>query len=142
MELAKREGDVAGASKYDANKIPVEQGFHNYFPRAALAVAMNSEYGFRKYQEWGRWRKVPDGVKRYGDAKARHSSMEKIEGLYDDGDSGIAHATQEAWNALAKLELLLTEGTVEVRRGNDVEFVNGVPKPVLGTAKKIMDVKL
>lgn len=135
-----RAGDKGGASKYDANKIPLYQGFKRYFPRAALAVALVSEYGFRKYGTWGGWHDVPDGVNRYTDAKSRHDTMQDIEGPYDDLDSGLAHAAQEAWNALAKLELALEQGQIELRRGNEIEFVNGKPQPILGTAKKVLDV--
>lgn len=127
-----RPGDVGGATKLDAGKAPVFNGFINYFPRAMIAVAWVSEYGFRKYGEWGGWRKVLDGISRYFDGNSRHHVMQGIE-PYDDSDSGLAHAAQDAWNAMAKLELMLTEGKIEARRGNDV--VDG--KPVLDTARKM-----
>lgn len=126
-----RPGDVGGAMKLDAGKAPLFNGFINYFPRAMIAVAWVSDYGNRKYGEWGGWRKVADGIFRYFDGNSRHHVMQAIE-LYDDGDSGLAHAAQDAWNAMAKLELMLSEGKIEARRGN--EIVNG--KPVLGTARK------
>lgn len=124
-------GDVGGATKLDAGKAPVWQGFIDYFPNAMIAVAWTSEYGWRKYGEWGGWRKLPNAIRRYFDGNARHNILNSIE-TYDDGDSGLAHAVQDAWNAMAKLELLILEGKVEIRRGNDI--VNG--KPVLGTARK------
>lgn len=127
-----RPGDVGGAMKLDAGKAPLYNGFINYFPHAMIAVAWVSEYGFRKYGEWGGWRKVFDGIFRYFDGNARHNVLSAIE-TYDDGDSGLAHAAQDAWNAMAKLELMLTAGKVDIRRGNDV--VDG--KPVLGTARKM-----
>lgn len=126
-----RPGDVGGAMKLDAGKAPLFNGFINYFPRAMIAVAWVSEYGFRKYGEWGGWRKVANGIFRYFDGNARHNVLSAVE-TYDDSDSGLAHAAQDAWNAMAKLELMLTAGTVDIRRGNDI--VDG--KPVLGTARK------
>lgn len=128
-----RAGDVGGAKKLDANKVPIYEGCIQYFPRALMAVAMVSEYGFRKYGAWGGWRGVLDGVVRYTSAKYRHGLMQEIEGPYDVGDSGLSHAAQEAWNALAKLERLLEANAIENRRGN--EIVDG--KPVLNTARAV-----
>lgn len=123
-------GDVGAATKFDAGKAPVWQGFIDYFPNAMLAVAWTSEYGFRKYGEWGGWRKLPNAIRRYFDGNARHNVLNSLE-VYDDGDSGLAHAAQDAWNAMAKLELLIREGNVQIRRGNEIK--DG--KPVLGTAR-------
>lgn len=102
-------------AKLDHGKSPVMRGFLQYFPRAVLAVAGLSLYGANKYS-WAGWRSVPDGVGRYGDAIGRHSVKEAIEGLYDlevKNDprypADILHATAVAWNALARLELLLEE---------------------------------
>jgi hypothetical protein len=125
-----------GAKKFDADKIPVYEGFDRYFPRAKLCLAMVSEYGFRKYGSWGGWKKLLDGIVRYTSAKSRHSIYQEIEGAYDAGDSGLPHAAHEAWNAMAKLEMLLEQGEIDIMRGNDI--VDG--KPVLGTARKIFDV--
>lgn len=119
-------------AKLDYGKHPVFSLCFNYFPRALMAVASVSEYGVRKYHIGG-WAKVENGAVRYGDAKARHGLKEAIEGPYDDKDSGLSHAAQEAWNALARLEFLLKDGTIEDRRGNDLK--DG--KPILGTARKV-----
>jgi len=121
------------AVKFDDGKAPVYQGFINRFPRAIMGVALVSEYGFRKYGSYDGWERVPDGLNRYTDAKGRHMLLQSIEGPYDDGDSGLAHAAQEAWNAMARYEMLLRDGKVKLRRGNLIE--NG--KPVLGTAKDV-----
>lgn len=126
-------GDVGGGSKKDVGKAPIWQGLMNYFPRALWAVSLVSEYGQRKYGEWGGWAKVPNGLERYRDAHGRHILKQAIEGKYDDSDSGLAHLAQDAWNALAKLERAIRDGEVEVRIGN--EIVDG--QPVLGTAKKV-----
>lgn len=127
-----RPGDVGGATKLDAGKSPLWEGFINYFPDAMIGVGFVSEYGHRKYGEWGGWHNVPEGISRYGDAKARHLVLQAKE-AYDDGDSGLAHALQEAWNAMARAQLLIEQGKIEIRRGNDIK--DG--KPVLGTARAV-----
>src|SRR3990167_150811 len=125
LELV-RPGDMAGGgSKKDFGKCPVVQGCLQYFPMALMAVAWVSEYGFRKYGSWGGWKKVPNGSVRYLNAKGRHFLKEFIEGPYDDGDSALAHAAQDAWNALARLEKLLEEGQLEMRMGNEIK--DGLP---------------
>lgn len=129
-----RPGDTERAgSKLDYGKAPVWQGFLNYFPRAIMAVAMVSEYGKRKYGEWGGFRRVPDALLRYADGQARHELLQSIEGPYDDSDSGLAHLAQDAWNAMARLDMALEQGVIESRRGNDI--ADG--KPVLGTARRV-----
>lgn len=97
---------TAGA-KADAGKAPILKGLLQYFPRALSEVARTSEVGAKKYS-WKGWESVPDGVSRYGDALCRHLVSEAIEGEFD-GDTGLLHSTQVAWNALARLELILRE---------------------------------
>lgn len=103
---------VPGA-KLDAGKSPVFQGAISYFPRALMAVANVSAYGANKYS-WRGWEKVANGYERYSDALGRHLMKEGIEGKYDleirndpKFPGEILHASQVAWNALARLELLL-----------------------------------
>lgn len=93
----------AGA-KLDAGKSPVWRGLLDYFPRACLAVANVSQAGAKKYA-WKGWESVPDGEARYKDALVRHIVNEAIEGDFDPED--FLHAAQQAWNALAYLELKL-----------------------------------
>jgi hypothetical protein len=97
-------------AKLDAGKSPVMQGAFQYFPRAVEAVADLSGFGAEKYA-WKGWEKVNDGINRYGDAMGRHILKESIEGPWDNGPggSGALHATAIAWNALARLELILRE---------------------------------
>lgn len=97
-------------AKLDVGKPPVMRGVLQYFPRALERVANLSAIGAEKYA-WKGWESVPDGINRYGDGMARHLLKEEIEGLYDDGEggSGELHATAAAWNALARLELILRE---------------------------------
>ena len=102
----------APGAKLDFGKAPIFQGLIDYFPRAITAVADVSRRGAEKYS-WKGWETVPDGFKRYSDALARHLTKESTEGRYDTGPNGLGpevlHASQVAWNALARLELLLME---------------------------------
>jgi len=77
-----------------------------YFPRALCEVAKVSGVGAIKYS-WKGWESVPDGVGRYGDAIGRHLLAQGYEEY--DKDTGLLHAAQVAWNALARLELILRE---------------------------------
>lgn len=94
-----------GAIKYDGGKSPVFRGALSYFPRAISRVAEVSAFGASKYA-WKGWESVPDGFNRYSDALVRHLIYEG-EGEVLDSDSGLLHAAHGAWNALARLELLL-----------------------------------
>lgn len=96
--------DQPGA-KLDAGKSPVRRGLLEYFPRACMAVADISAAGAKKYT-WNGWESVIGGEVRYGDAIARHICKAAIEGPIDP-DFGMLHAAHEAWNALARLELIL-----------------------------------
>jgi hypothetical protein len=97
-------------AKVDGGKAPLLRGAFQYFPRALKAVARLSAFGAEKYR-WGSWSAVSEGPERYGDAMGRHIVAEMIEGPYDNGNggSGELHATAVAWNALARLELILQE---------------------------------
>ncbi len=96
---------VPGA-KLDAGKTRlwlVLSGFAN----ALEEVGRVGTFGAKKYSDDG-WRFVPDGAARYSDALLRHLLAEaRGEGV--DEDSGLLHAAHAAWNALARLELLLAE---------------------------------
>jgi len=103
-----KDAKVPGA-KFDEGKPSVVRGCLHYFPLALLAVAELSSIGAKKYS-WRGWEKVPDGVSRYADALGRHEL--RINGDYTnrDPDSGVLEATAVAWNALARLELVLRGG--------------------------------
>ncbi|MBI4396861.1 MAG: hypothetical protein HY548_07185 [Elusimicrobia bacterium] len=94
-------------AKLDAGKAPVVRGVLCYFPRALKAVAGVSLFGATKYT-WNGWESVPDGVQRYTDALGRHLINEAIDGPVTP-DSQLLHAAHVAWNALARLELMLRE---------------------------------
>lgn len=93
--------------KFDTEKSPVTRGVLQYFPRALEEVAKVSAAGAKKYA-WNGWETVPDGITRYSDALGRHLLAE-AQSAYDDGPDGTGclHAAQVAWNALARLELIL-----------------------------------
>lgn len=98
----------APGAKLDAGKVDVLRGAIQYFPLSLHAVARVSELGAKKYS-WKGWASVPNGIRRYGAALARHLVHEEMS--VDDGPGGLGaevlHATQVAWNALARLELIL-----------------------------------
>ncbi len=94
-------------AKEDGSKVPVRSLLLEYFPRALTEVAKVSDFGARKYTPHG-WRSVPNGIERYADAGMRHAIAE-ITGGHLDRETGLHHAAHEAWNALARLELMLTE---------------------------------
>ena len=105
---------IPGAEKHDGGKSPIYRGAINYFPRALELVALVSAFGAKKYA-WGGWRHVDDGVLRYTDGLARHLNEEGKGTSYDE-ESSYLHAAHVAWNALARLELLLNEVDPQVRR--------------------------
>lgn len=74
------------------------------FAKALAEVSKVGTFGANKYTENG-WQDVPDGEKRYTDAMLRHLLSEQ-DGSIDD-DSGMLHAAQVAWNALARLHFIL-----------------------------------
>lgn len=105
----------APGAKLDKGKAPIFDGVLQYFPRALTAVAELSNWGATRYS-WEGWRVVPNAFKRYSNAMGRHILKEKTEGLYDldalndpKFPAEILHATQVAWNALARLDKLLED---------------------------------
>lgn len=102
----------AVAQKYDTEKPAIFEGFFKYFPRAIEEVAKVSGAGSRKYAEGKyptKWAEVPNGENRYGNALLRHM-IEEVKGNAVDsgiGGTNCLHLAQEAWNALARLELYL-----------------------------------
>lgn len=93
-------------AKLDAGK-PLAALVLGDFARALLAVSEVGTFGARKYTASG-WIEVPDGIQRYDNALMRHWLRERA-GETHDQDSGLLHAAHLAWNALARLELMLRE---------------------------------
>ena len=102
--------------KFDAGKAPVAQGGFMYFPRALMALSQCSEYGKKKYgTEYNErnFLKVEGGHGRYTDGMLRHLAGEVTDGGGIDPETGYPHIYATAWNALARLECLLTEQAKE-----------------------------
>ena len=80
------------------------------FANALTAVGEVGTLGAQKYTEHG-WLTVPNGLERYTNAMLRHYLQDPNGGKLDDGPDGIGtlHAAQVAWNALARLELILQQ---------------------------------
>ena len=77
------------------------------FARALEQVARVGTQGAEKYSDNG-WMHVPDGVRRYTDAMLRHLLAEAM-GERIDPATGLSHAAHCAWNALARLDLMLRD---------------------------------
>ena len=98
-------GAHAPGAKLDDGKLLA--GILQQFSLALTAVAEVATFGSKKYSRGG-WQHVENGVERYGDAMMRHWLKEGIELM--DLDSGLLHEAHLAWNALARLELMLRKG--------------------------------
>lgn len=109
QEAEKRETDPHGrdphtpGAKLDAGKVRVDLIFDD-MALALIEVARVATYGAQKYTEGG-WLDVPNGYQRYTAAMDRHRLAEAIEPY--DPDSQLLHAAHLAWNAVARLELVL-----------------------------------
>lgn len=104
----------APGAKLDAGKPKIVKGCLHYFPDALAQVARLSEIGAKKYS-WKGWQHVDNGVERYTEALMRHLVLEDVEEFDVDllvrtGDE-VKHAVSVAWNALARLQLILTKET-------------------------------
>lgn len=75
------------------------------FARALKGVCAVGTYGAAKYSPSG-WLQVPDAESRYDDAKLRHWLDEKS-GSDLDPDTELLHSLHEAWNALARVDLII-----------------------------------
>ena len=105
QEPAGRGAHEPGA-KLDAGKPRVGRVLGS-FAQALREVAMVGTYGASKYTDNG-WVEVPDGIGRYTDAMLRHYLAEAAGEQFDDG-SDLLHAAHVAWNALARLELMMRQ---------------------------------
>jgi hypothetical protein len=79
------------------------------FARALQEVGKVGTYGANKYTDNG-WIGVPDGERRYTDALLRHL-MSEATGETLDPETELLHAAHAAWNALARLDLMLRKST-------------------------------
>ena len=100
-----KDAHEAGA-KLDANKNRMGLVLLG-FSRALAAVSAVGTYGANKYTDNG-WMSVPNGVNRYTDALLRHI-LSEASGELKDKDTDLLHAAHAAWNALARLDLMIRE---------------------------------
>lgn len=109
-----READPTGRDQHDTgakldsgkNRLALVLGG---FSVALQAVGDVGTYGANKYTDNG-WKDVPNGVQRYSDAMLRHFFAEQAGELYDP-ETKLLHAAATAWNALARLNLIIKEQT-------------------------------
>lgn len=76
------------------------------FSRALEQVGRVGTFGAEKYSPNG-WAHVDNGVDRYTDAMYRHLLAESAQ--LRDEQTGLMHAAHAAWNALARLDLMLRD---------------------------------
>lgn len=107
-----READPTGRSQHETGA-KLDQGKNRLalvlggFSVALQAVGDVGTYGANKYTDNG-WKDVPNGVQRYSDAMLRHFFAEQAGELYDS-ETKLLHAAATAWNALARLQLIIKE---------------------------------
>lgn len=93
------------------------------FANALQEVGKIGTYGANKYSANG-WKTVPNGQERYTDAMLRHLFKE-LAGEELDPDTKLLHAAHGAWNALARLELIIRE-----RNGNAFPLPSARPQHI------------
>jgi hypothetical protein len=93
-------------AKLDSGKNQVGLVIHG-FARALNEVSKVGTFGAVKYTAMG-WVSVPDAKIRYTDAMYRHF-LKEASGEEIDQESKLLHAAHGAWNALARLDILLRE---------------------------------
>ena len=94
------------------------------FARALLEVGKVGTYGANKYTDNG-WKSVPNAVERYTDAMYRHLLKEALDERFDK-DTELLHAAHTAWNALARLDMIIRKSTKLVEK---VELPFTINKP-------------
>lgn len=115
----KREVDPHGKEQHEKGA-KLDQGKPDaslllMFGHALTEVARVGTFGAEKYTRGG-WQSVGEGKTRYTAALLRHLLKEHYEP--NDPDSGLLHAAHAAWNALARLDLMLREREDERRESN------------------------
>lgn len=110
--------------KYDAGK--PDTRILGLFGKALWKVAEVGTKGNQKYDE-DSWHTVPDGYRRYTSAMLRHFLLEAYEER--DEELAIPHQCMVAWNALARLELMLRDA--EARKEEKAPDIH-TPNVVVG----------
>ena len=101
-------GQHESGSKLDAGKNRLGLVLGAFAP-ALEQVGRVGTFGANKYTDDG-WLDVENGVERYTDAMLRHL-LSDLQDQRVDEDSGLDHAAQVAWNALARYTLMLRDRT-------------------------------
>lgn len=94
------------------------------FARALQEVSKVGTFGADKYTAGG-WVSVPNGEQRYTDAMLRHL-LQEATGETLDQESGLYHAAHTAWNALARLDLMLREIGTQTPKFEDLNKSNAM----------------
>ena len=105
LDLFGKEQHESGA-KLDFGKVRVSLVLLG-FARALEEVSKVGTFGAKKYTDNG-WVEVPNGEQRYTDALFRHI-LQEARGEDIDSESSLPHAAHAAWNALARLDLMLRD---------------------------------
>jgi hypothetical protein len=105
MEKEAEEGKKGQeGKKYSEGKAPMGI-LLKQFRLALQAVAMRSKKGHEKYketdQDWMNFKRVPDAIEEYTNGTARHLAY------IGDDETELGHEAATAWNALARLQLIL-----------------------------------
>lgn len=109
MDAAPTPGFDSSKEGRKNGKIRMELVF-NGMPNALMALGKCMTWAIEvKGYEEDDFLTVPDGPKKYRGAMLRHDLREILGETVDD-ESGLIHATHTAWNAMARLEILLREG--------------------------------
>jgi hypothetical protein len=99
--------DDGTGKKYDTGK-PMVGTLCRIFPRALLAIGKCIEFGTHKYPAVDNWKLVDNAFTRYQDAMQRHY-LKYLAGEERDPETNLLHLAHMGWNALAILELYLSE---------------------------------
>ncbi len=102
-----RSNNIETAGRKDDQDKPMAGLMCKDFSFALQEVAKVTSYGAKKYDP-SNWLKVDNAEERYTDAMMRHFLCE-LAGNDVDEESGLINAAMTAWNALARLELILRE---------------------------------
>lgn len=106
--------------KYDSGKVKIGEMFVS-FKRSLLEVCKVYEFGFNKYGK-DNFKNVENGYTRYTNAMIRHLLKEDSE-IYDE-ETELLHASHCAWNALARLEMLLKQREQEATEAIEEQETN------------------
>ena len=126
--------------KYDSGKAKIGEMLVS-FKRSLLEVCKVYEFGFNKYGK-DNFKNVENGYTRYTNAMIRHLLKEDSE-VYDE-ETELLHASHCAWNALARLEMLLKQREQEAAEAIEEQETNNAiaeqkPQVAENKLKKIKD---